>query len=327
MLDARCWRRLLANVALCGPLSVFAQSGSITLDHYAAKDFAKLEAAEAGLRALGKSTLEGRLIARHAVQFESIKRCERGVRHRSAEDVVAKCNAKHGPLLDEWQKQFPSSPFPVIGRATLVEHAARVHASDVDKSAQLHQSAWNELTLVPAGQRPVLWYQIAFEIAMGAGWPEHRYWNLAGEAFRDLPLSVVADAAVQYVLPRNGGNLSMIARLATEALEYHDHLGISMYVHVMDAARSHGVNVYLKGVADWKIMQAGLRKCALAVPEKPYLWLRLAEHACDASDYHALDVALSRSTQGPESLAKHCRIGLDNWRQMRKRQDADTPAT
>lgn len=321
----RCWRRLLAIFALYVPLSVFAQT--ITPNYYGAKEFAKLEAMDADLRAQGKSALEGRLLAHRPEPYEWIKHCERDVRDRSADDFVARCNAKHRPLLDEWQKQFPSSPFPVIGRATLVAYTAQVHAGDLDKSAQLHQSAWNELTRIPPGQRPVVWYQIAFEIAMGAGWPEHRYWSLVGEAWRDLPLSVVADAAVQYSLPRNGGSLSMITRLATEALEYHDHLGISMYVHVMNAARSRGVNVYLKGVADWQIMQAGLRKWALAEPDRPYLWFKLAEHACDASDYNALDVALARSTATPDSLAKHCRNGLDNWRQMRKREDAKTPAT
>jgi hypothetical protein len=327
MVDVRYWRRILANVALWVPLSALAQSGTITPNYYGTKEFSKLEALDAELRAKSKSTLEGRLNAHHSVSFVWIKHCEPDVRGKRAEDVVARCNAEHRPLLDEWQRQFPSSPFPVIGRATLLEYAARLHARDVDKSAQLHQSAWDELTRIPPGQRPVLWYELAFEIAMGAGWPENRYWSLVGEGFRDLPVSVVADWAVQYALPRNGGSLSMIAKLASEGLEYHDHLGISMYVHVMHAARSRGVNVYFKGVADWKIMQAGLRKWALAEPHKPVLWLDVANHACDASDYQALDLALPRSKLGPESLAKHCRIGLDNWRQMRKQQDAGTPAT
>lgn len=202
-------------------------------------------------------------------------------------------------LLEEWQKQFPTSVTAQIALASFdLQYAYVVRgqgiASTVSKDAwpqfrsRLKQSERSLNSLGKRARADAGWYSSMLDVGLAQHWPEGKFNRIFQSSRQKFPIYLqLYETHCAYYSPRWYGSVEQVRTcIADAASATEKQLGDTMYARLNWALATNGM-FNPGGQADWPRMKAGFERLSADFPD-PWNLNTFAVFACWAMDVPAL---------------------------------------
>lgn len=290
-------------------------------------DYAAVERLRAALVAAGTRDQSGVLVSDMHLNWADISVCRHDF-HKLMPDQSGikplppeECSRIQEARLQAWEKQFPASVLPAIGRSNVYSTIAMSLSPTTAASSAIREQFLNRavqsLEAVAPAMRDSIWHIARMRIATLQGLGKKQFWPLFTQASTKFPdrAEIYRQAAIHF-LPKHGGSLEEIEEVAQFAVTKSRKLqGLSMYAYVHDAVvwgeGRLGESGFFRSKHSWPMLRAGLGDI---YQRHPTAWNhnRFALSACMIRDIPTLK-ALLRDKKSIEAegwtrgQSEHCR--------------------